>query len=350
MNPPVHSQEEFPLQLDSRRLASLKRQVPFPCELTLLPEDDDHGAGAAALTCLEPLRLLPGRRLVCRARWRAAPVVAKLFIHPAKAGRDYDRELAGHRLFTAAEIATPALVARGRLGGGGRAVLYRYLEDAVSLGSLVPLVPTPAALEKLGAVLAAIARMHRAGFRQVDLHLNNFLWAGGRLFTLDSGDLAVLPAAEKARTALVRKNLADLLSQLPLAYEPCFADLLASYNRAAKPDRELTVAELAADIRSWRRWRQRHYVRKAGRDSSDFVVARSWRRLLACRRGYDAGPWREFYRRLDELVVAGERLKDGNSATVALVEWAGEKVVIKRYNIKNLAHWLRRCWRPSRGW
>ena len=51
---------------------------------------------------------------------------------------------------------------------------------------------------------------------------------------------------------------------------------------------------------------------------------------------------------LDGAIRNGVLIKDGNSATIARVEVDCQQWVIKRYNIKNFWHWLKRCWRPSR--
>ena len=68
------------------------------------------------------------------------------------------------------------------------------------------------------------------------------------------------------------------------------------------------------------------------------------------KRKYDNKQWQDFFNRLDELVEISPRLKDGNTATVALAQCGAQKVVIKRYNIKHFRHWLSRFWRPSRAW
>ncbi len=36
--------------------------------------------------------------------------------------------------------------------------------------------------------------------------------------------------------------------------------------------------------------------------------------------------------------------------TVARIECGQRTLVVKRYNIKTLIHWLKRFWRPSRAW
>jgi tRNA A-37 threonylcarbamoyl transferase component Bud32 len=52
----------------------------------------------------------------------------------------------------------------------------------------------------------------------------------------------------------------------------------------------------------------------------------------------------------DALLDQGHLYKTGGAASVAKVEVGGRPLVIKRYNIKGFAHWLKRFWRPSRAW
>jgi hypothetical protein len=54
--------------------------------------------------------------------------------------------------------------------------------------------------------------------------------------------------------------------------------------------------------------------------------------------------------RADALLDQGHLYKTGGAASVAKVEVDGRTLVIKRYNIKGFAHWLKRFWRPSRAW
>jgi tRNA A-37 threonylcarbamoyl transferase component Bud32 len=52
----------------------------------------------------------------------------------------------------------------------------------------------------------------------------------------------------------------------------------------------------------------------------------------------------------DSVISSSRLLKDGNSATVALAEVNGKLLAIKRYNIKNFGHALKRCSRNTRAW
>jgi hypothetical protein len=52
----------------------------------------------------------------------------------------------------------------------------------------------------------------------------------------------------------------------------------------------------------------------------------------------------------DAAFKAIPTLKDGGSCSVTRVSTNQHELVIKRYNIKGMSHWLTRFWRPSRAW
>src|SRR3546814_13245262 len=54
--------------------------------------------------------------------------------------------------------------------------------------------------------------------------------------------------------------------------------------------------------------------------------------------------------RADALLDQGHLYKTGGSASVGKVDVNGRSLLIKRYNIKNFAHWLKRFWRPRCTW
>jgi tRNA A-37 threonylcarbamoyl transferase component Bud32 len=52
----------------------------------------------------------------------------------------------------------------------------------------------------------------------------------------------------------------------------------------------------------------------------------------------------------EEFLSGRKILKDGNSSTVFLIELSNRLIVVKRYNIKNFWHAIKRLYRPSRAW
>ncbi len=144
-------------------------------------------------------------------------------------------------------------------------------------------------------------------------------------------------------------NLALLFAQLPpAACSSMQADLLAAY-RKGNPDLVVDAARLDASIVRAREARLADYLDKCLRDCSLFKSAKRVDRFFSLARD-EADFLAPLIADPDAWIEQGVALKRGRSATLALVELNGRKLVIKRYNIKSTSHALSRAWRPSRAW
>ena len=305
------------------------------------------------LHCQDILRRLANNRIVARAQWAGRPVLAKLFFG-RKAERDAARERTGVTLLQAAGVPTPALLADIALPPQGRVLLFDYLDQAVTLLPSNPGVD----LKAMQATCTLLARLHHHGVRHSDLHLNNFLLAQDRVYAIDAGALrAARPFALLSRRespqplspGASRRDLADLLAQLPLSWDERMAALWSAYaearNWSAGKGREAGWRRL---VMRARRKRIRRYQRKSLRNCTEFQASRTFSSLLTLRRAYAGPDLEQLLRQPDVALRQGRLLKAGNTATLAEVEADGRRYVIKRYNIKSMRHWLSRCWRPSR--
>ena len=307
---------------------------------------------AAELTVQQWLRVLPGQRYVGKAQWQGRDVLAKLLVG-AKAERHFERERHGARLLAEQGLTTPALLAEGFAEGQGGWLLFDYLAGAESLEKAwreverQPLL-SDAQQDVLGEALGAIARLHAKGLWQSDLHLDNLLRHDGQLYLIDGGGVQAQAPGQSLDRDKVLANLGVFFAQLSASLEPHIEELLVNY-LLVNGEHALPLEALLREIASVRRWRLRDYLGKLGRDCSLFRVIRGSSLLRVVRRE-DESALRELLAAPDAAVEAGQPLKLGGSSTVALVEHKGRQLVIKRYNIKGFAHWLRRCWRPSRAW
>jgi tRNA A-37 threonylcarbamoyl transferase component Bud32 len=304
---------------------------------------------AAVLQCHTFLRHLPGRRLVCVATWGDEQVVVKLF-QGRKALRYWEREKRGIELLKQRGIATPELMFVGfsddnttpvlitRMISGAQTALERW-ERCSNDGER---------LDLLKALVEVIAQQHKHGLWQEDLHLGNFLLRGDKVFTLDGDAIRA-----KIRTALLppyisRGNMSLFLAQIPPTHAHLFEDILRHYTRASGQSLQQWQSLLTTELPQQRRKRRRTYVSKAFRTCTEFIRKRKKGQLLIHRS--DAPP--ELIRLMendpDSLIEQGTILKDGNSSTVVRVESGSDAWVIKRYNIKNPLHLLKRCLRPTR--
>ncbi|WP_439857769.1 lipopolysaccharide kinase InaA family protein [Pseudomonas syringae] len=332
------------------RLSELKtagRTPELPMSLTLA-----DAAGSAELQLLTLLRVLPGQRYVGAGVWRGRTVLAKLLVGD-KAARHFQRELAGVRLLAEQGLTTPLLLADGLQDGEGGWLLFEFLEQAPSLGDawtavkhLPPLADEQQAV--LGEALSAIARQHAKGLWQEDLHLDNLLRHKGQLYLIDGAGIRAEQAGTPLSRQKVLENLGVFFAQLPRSFEPFTEELLVHY-LLSNAEHGLPMEALQKQIDKVRSWRLKDFMSKTVRDCSLFSVEDSASVFRAIRREEEPAML-PVLSQADALLDKGHLYKTGGAASVGRVEVNGRPLVIKRYNIKNFSHWLKRFWRPSRAW
>jgi tRNA A-37 threonylcarbamoyl transferase component Bud32 len=332
------------------RLSELKqagRTPEVPLSITLA-----DAAGSAELQLLSLLRVLPGQRYVGAGIWRGRTVLAKLLVGPS-AARHFQRELEGVRLLAAQGLSTPQLLADGLSEGEGGWLLFDYLEQAHSLGEAWAAVEARAPLddaqqEVLGQALEAVAKLHAKGLWQEDLHLDNLLRQGDTLYLIDGAGIKAETPGQPLSRQRVLENLGVFFAQLPKRLEPYTEELLVHY-LLANAEHALPLEALQKQVNKVRAWRLNDYLDKAGRECTLFSVERSLSGLRAVQR--DQLPTLlPVLEQADALIERGHLYKTGGAATVARIESGGRQLVLKRYNIKDVAHWFKRFWRPSRAW
>ena len=331
---------------DAASLANAGRGLATPFALAL---EGQAPGEAAEITVREILRHLPGRRIAGLADWGGRTVFFKAFLGK-QAPRAWRRELEGLAAIAATGVPAPALLWQGGVKGGGLLLLCERIKAAQSLEAAW----RAGAAGLQDAVMATLARLHSAGVRQRDIHLDNFLLGAEegrrRLYLVDGGQVVQAQSGALSASACIG-NLARFLAQFPQAMPLDLEAALASYCRHRGWPRERAPLEaLLRQLARQRQARKRIYLGKAYRNCTRFVCEASWRRFQVCAREWDSPALRAFLANLDGAILGGALLKDGNSCTVAAVESPIGRLAIKRYNIKSPLHRLRRLFRPSRAW
>ncbi|CRI59513.1 lipopolysaccharide kinase InaA family protein [Pseudomonas sp. CCOS 191] len=332
------------------RLSELKeagRSPSLPLTITLA-----DAAGSADLQLLSLLRVLPGQRYVGAGIWRGTKVLAKLLVG-GNAARHFQRERDGARLMADQGLTTPRLLVDGLKEGEGGWLLFEYLDHAESLGDAWAKVESLPMLADeqhlvLGEALTAIAHLHAKGLWQEDLHLDNLLREDGQLYLIDGAGIKAETPGQQLSRQRVLENLGVFFAQLPKRLEPFIEEALVHYI-LANAEHALPLEALQKQVDKVRNWRLKDYLAKAGRECTLFSVERSLSGLRAIRRG-EVEALLPVLEQADALIDRGHLYKTGGAASVARIEVAGRTLVLKRYNIKNTAHWFKRFWRPSRAW
>lgn len=303
------------------------------------------------ITILEILRLLPGRRIVALAEDSDRKLLIKLFIGRF-ANRYKKREARGVEAIEQAGVKTPALLWQGRLSSGGGYVLaFDFLDECSSLvEKWRTLTGSKERRSLLADIMPVLARLHDHGVVQNDIHPGNFLIKAGTIYTIDGGDVSGRMASPLNEAASI-ENLALFFAQFLARFDDLVPEALAIYSsERGWPTSSGRCDVLKKAIRKSREIRKSGYIEKAFRECTRFSCLHTLTRFVVCERKHDSTVMRTLLGNLDQAIEKGRILKDGNTATVALIDGPQGPLVVKRYNIKSVIHRLQRMFRKSRAW
>ena len=305
----------------------------------------------AMLRAENAVRILPGRRMVVFGVWQDKPIVAKLFFDETKARQHSTQDAAGVVKMLENKIPTPALYEQtvsedGRIdcliferiiGANGLQDIWQAEKEYIDTFYL------------LKSVIIELATQHVLGMLQHDLHLQNFLITDKTIYTLDGAQIEVFPDRLNKKTSMM--NLALFLSQLGIGMEEYQEKLFRHYAIARGwALKEEDVTEMKALIKQWHDQRWQRYAKKIMRDCTEFSCTQNAYEFVMLNRAY-AGPEMTAFLKNPEAIFQLHTitmLKNGRSSTVIRVPLDGMDMVIKRYNLKNLWHRIRRCLRSTR--
>ncbi len=305
----------------------------------------DVPIGGATLKCAQLLRHLPGRRVVCAGTFKGCEVVAKLYVDPHRAHAHARREARGVRAMMERGISTPALV-HDHVDPELEVLIFERIADASPALELWYRDRNMRA-RLLEQMVRAVAALHEAGLLQEDLHLGNFLLAHDRLYAIDGDGIRITGSLSRERAL---DNLALLVAQLQPDNDGLFPAAYRHYAAARGWPADDAQAQAFAIRAQTRRaaCHDNHLAHKIFRECTAFSAHTDWRRFMVLDRRYDSPHLRAALADIDRTMSDGLYLKRGRTSTVSKIRVDETSLVVKRYNIKNFWHGMRRAARPTR--
>lgn len=297
----------------------------------------------------EIVRVVPQKRLVCKAVWNQTQVFAKVFIG-TNAKRYAQRDKQGVQALINANIATPDLLYTGHVNAA-EVLIFKALESAINAEvryqQLLDAQQKPERLQLMLQLTTIVAQMHMANLQQTDLYFKNFLLDRGVLYAIDGDGIKPFSALFKKRQK--QRNLAILLSKLDGLDTDWIEDCYAHYCQQTATKYSATdYAELYHLTQKYRHQAASHFAdKKVFRTCTDVKVQQSFYQFMAISHDFAASDL-SIHQLDNDLDVAHNRLKSGNTCTVGSAIIAKQHVVIKRYNIKNVLHGLKLAFSQSR--
>ena len=319
-------------------------QLPF--SLSLKGSDD-------VLHCERLLRIVPGRRATFLGKWDKKQVVAKLFYRPLQIHRHLQREAKGIQALLKAGINTANLLYMGKARNTAAGVLlFEYIHPASLLEEVWNATDNIEEKRSLfRKVVLILAKMHEAGIKQQDLHLNNFLIKTHAIYCIDGASIKRNMPGCPLTLPEGLNNLSLFFAQLTLQDCCLVIDIYTDYAKSRGWGNTSDIfVKLQSQIESMRRQRIKKYVKKLFRESTEIVCRRSFTRFMLCKRAYYTQTMEDFLKNPDRLLDKQNNLllKRGNTCTVGRIKLQNHDLVVKRYNIKNFGHGLRRSFMATR--
>lgn len=297
------------------------------------------------------VRIIPKKRMVVFGTWQDKMVVAKLFFHPHRANKHIKKDVTGIHILRDNKIPSPDLYYQG-ISADKRAhvLLLERIVDADNIEDVwVQKKNTYELMRILQLMMIELATQHVLGVLQHDLHLKNFLVTKKNVYTLDGGQIEFF--SHRLSKKISMKNVALFLSQLGVGVEEQQEALYRYYAKARGwlvKNKDIPI--LFSMIKKWGYERWQRYEKKIYRESSDFSRLHGWGYVGMYDRRYASCDFLNLINYPESAFksTSAVLLKAGRSATVVKMSVDNHEFVIKRYNVKNGLHFLRRCFRSTR--
>lgn len=297
------------------------------------------------LAIQQVVRTVPGKRAVCRGDWNAQPVYAKFFVGKNRQ-RYAKRDAGGVNALQDANILTPPLLAKSKtLDGEVDVLIFAALAPAENCEALWQKSNATERLNLAKKMCETLAQHHAANLLQTDLYFKNFLYFQEAIYTLDGDGIRKFELLNQQQAL---ENFAILLSKMDVLEVDVWGEaLLASY-QAVNRNFTFDLKELKARAKFYRTKAANKYAQKVLRVCTDVEVKNTRGSLIAITRRYSNMLENLTVDHLDEAMHTAKNLKKGATCTVAMASFSGKAVVIKRYNIKHIGHFLWRMLRKTR--
>ncbi len=296
------------------------------------------------LQVLTIARVLPNARLVCKCLFNTHETYAKIFIG-LRANIHAAREVGGIKLLQNANILMPELLLETTIKSQP-ILIFSAINNAVNANSFMQSANYLNRRDMATKLAQTVAQLHLANLIQADIHLNNFLVGNDSIYTIDGDGIKQTYSRSQKQ-----HNLATFLSKFDALDDDFMQDSVEAY--CAAINQAFDVEQFASIYCLAKKIRQKtvsHYAdKKVFRTCTDVTVARPSGHFLAVASSYSLAQLGFAPEVLDDLIAQSlQPLKHGNSATVVRFEFNAQQVALKRYNIKNGWHGLKRALQPSR--
>ena len=320
----------------------------MPKKIELIITDKSLKSCKVHLMCNELIRKIAGKREVYNGTFNNEPAIIKIFTSKLHGPFNFKNELSGFQNLLNAGISTAKVLASGKNDKGQYVLVLEKIQDAEDVFSLTQKENKTAANTAIEKTFLCLAKMHKNGVIQNDLHFGNFLWNSNEVFALDPAEMVF-----KNKTVSLTKRIDQLATLLASNMECCWNDrakLLKHYFSSFSENLNASlITQIEAKVLQKRIKQIPKMLKKSLRTSKKYtkVISKNFSGVFtdSC---FESINLSRFMQNIDEIINAGEILKRGNTCFVSKIEVGNKPYVVKRYNHKGTWHSLRHTLKRGR--
>lgn len=316
--------------------------------LTITLADNIH----SQLNCCQIIRFLPGKRLVAFATWQGKEVVAKIFFAANKAAYHLRREISGNQILKKANLNTPSIlrVANAANDPNIYILIFERLYPQININDIFKDHDSLTThYQVIADLIRTIANEHKLGIFSYDLHPNNFIYHNNNIYLLDTADIQQSKTGAPLNQHTSFKKLAILLAQIAPYNESLVEEIYQLYTEFRHWD--VNIINQQSILKQYKLYcahNERKLLRKIHRSSTHYICKKNFYHTMICKRKFYHKYLQQLLLNPDKYIEQGQILKAGNTCTVAQIKLHDLNLVIKRYNIKNFWHKIKRACQRSR--
>lgn len=295
------------------------------------------------------LRFVRGRRVVLKGLWRNRQVIVKIFF-PPRAHKHAKREKQGFQYVRKTSVLTPLLLAEGSAFQSQiQWLIFEFIPSTVDCEAIWNSGDELLLKSMLIKMQTVVLQLHQHGLVHHDMHPNNFILNDAGLYLID---VAAVELSNKKWSVAVKKSIKNIVSlyvQMAVYWEKIIRDLFEVYCHGRHWNMSLSLSrQIQRELFLARDRRIKNTLKRSFRNCKGIVYFHSWTRRYACREEYAHTLQETFFQHPEAWIQGSRIIKNGNSCTVFQSDKMAIPVIIKRYNVKNGWHGLKKCWYSSR--
>lgn len=318
-------------------------EPPFEIEASIADGNSE------IISCTKFLRGKPDHNVTCIGKYQGRAAVIKVFFNQVSAQKEWEQESNGTHLLIGNNLYSPKLSLAGKdRKGPGHFIVLETRSEPVTFKDLIRSEPDSTD-DHIFKIISFIAKMHQSGIYFLELQTDNFLMEQDEAYCINTDSVKKNNAPLADSESI--KNIALFVAHLGNNVIHSEKNIWQEYCRLRGDEwGENCYSEYEKEIENIRINLAETLLRKLYKNGPEYIFDKNFKKHFSISKLWFVNDKKGKLNNLEKL-FSGKNinyLKQGGSSTVIKIKLNNKNIIIKRYNIKNIVHGLKRAFRRTR--